>query len=129
MGIFNTKKAVINQKGAKKATPSRFRKMIGWLHLWLGLVSGIIVLFLGVTGCILAFEQEIRNVTQPYLFVQQQNKPFYHHPNLIHGQKNTWMVKKYWALNILAKTKPLSPLTMMLIITKRFISIHIQAKY
>ena len=55
---------------------SAFKRITGWLHLWLGLSSGAIVLFLGVTGCILAFEQEIRSVTQPYLYVEQLNKSY-----------------------------------------------------
>lgn len=48
------------------------KKLIGKLHLWLGLVSGLLVLFLGITGCILAFQREIENVTQPYHFVEHQ---------------------------------------------------------
>ncbi|MEP7317592.1 MAG: PepSY-associated TM helix domain-containing protein [Panacibacter sp.] len=51
------------------------KKLIGKLHLWLGLVSGSIVLFLGITGCILAFEQEIKSVTEPYQYVAASNKP------------------------------------------------------
>ncbi|MFT3936928.1 MAG: PepSY-associated TM helix domain-containing protein [Chitinophagaceae bacterium] len=53
----------------------RFKKIIGKIHLWLGLASGLIVLFLGITGCILAFENEIRSLTQPYWFVKEENKP------------------------------------------------------
>src|SRR5438045_3636393 len=52
-----------------------FKKVTGKIHLWLGLASGIIVLFLGVTGCILAFEQEIKSFTEPYQYVQSSNKP------------------------------------------------------
>jgi uncharacterized iron-regulated membrane protein len=44
------------------------KKQIGKVHLCLGLVSGIIVFVISITGCILAFEQEIKNVTQPYMF-------------------------------------------------------------
>lgn len=51
----------------------RIRKIVGTLHLWLGLLSGAIVLFLGLTGCILAFEREIEEATQPYRFVKKQN--------------------------------------------------------
>ena len=47
---------------------NRFKYWIGQIHLWLGLISGIFVCFLGITGCILAFEREIENVTQPYRF-------------------------------------------------------------
>lgn len=56
------------------AKKKNFRIWVGKLHLWLGLASGIIVCFLGITGCILAFEQEIRNATEPYRFVQVENK-------------------------------------------------------
>lgn len=34
---------------------------IGKAHLWLGLASGLIVLLLGITGCIYAFSEEINN--------------------------------------------------------------------
>ncbi|MES2454559.1 MAG: PepSY-associated TM helix domain-containing protein [Bacteroidota bacterium] len=45
------------------------KKIIAWLHLWLGLVSGIVVIVLGITGCVLVFEQEIKSVTSPWLHV------------------------------------------------------------
>ncbi|MGE6221478.1 PepSY-associated TM helix domain-containing protein [Nubsella zeaxanthinifaciens] len=48
---------------------------VGRLHLWLGLISGIFVVFLGITGCILAFEREIEDATQNYRFTELQNKP------------------------------------------------------
>lgn len=43
-----------------------FRKIIRYIHLWLGLASGVLIIFLGLTGCILAFEVEIRNITEPF---------------------------------------------------------------
>ncbi|RZK77207.1 MAG: PepSY domain-containing protein [Pedobacter sp.] len=45
----------------------------GKIHLWLGLASGLFVCFLGITGCILAFEQEIENLVQDYRFAAVQN--------------------------------------------------------
>jgi uncharacterized iron-regulated membrane protein len=39
-----------------------FKKLIGTLHLWLGLASGLVVLIIGITGCIYAFVDEIRPV-------------------------------------------------------------------
>ena len=45
------------------------KKITGKLHLWLGLASGIIVCFLGITGCILVFEKEIETLTLPEQFV------------------------------------------------------------
>ncbi|QHV99611.1 PepSY-associated TM helix domain-containing protein [Spirosoma endbachense] len=46
------------------------KKLVGTIHLWLGLASGLIVFVISLTGCMLAFEQEIKNVTQPYRFVE-----------------------------------------------------------
>jgi len=46
------------------------KKWIGQLHLYLGLASGIVVFMVAITGCILAFEQEIKSFTQPYMFVE-----------------------------------------------------------
>ena len=56
------------------AKKRNFRYVVGRMHLWLGLASGLIVCFLGITGCILAFEREISDAAQPYRFVQVQNK-------------------------------------------------------
>jgi uncharacterized iron-regulated membrane protein len=53
-----------------------FKKTIGKLHLWLGLASGLIVLFLGITGCILAFQLEIEGLTQKFRFVKVEDKPY-----------------------------------------------------
>lgn len=51
-----------------------FKYWTGQLHLWLGLISGLFVCFLGITGCILAFEREIENVTQPYRFAKVEQR-------------------------------------------------------
>ncbi len=51
------------------------KKLIRKVHLWLGLSSGLIVLLLGITVCILAFEIELRNLTEPYKFVKEENRP------------------------------------------------------
>jgi len=50
------------------------KKLVGKLHLYLGFVSGIVVFVVSITGCILAFEQEIKNVTEPYRFVAAKSK-------------------------------------------------------
>jgi len=54
----------------------RIKKFIGKIHLWLGLTSGLVVLFLGITGCILAFEIEIRTITDPEQFSAPENKSY-----------------------------------------------------
>ena len=38
------------------------KKAIRKIHLWLGLSSGLLVVFLGLTGCILVFEHEIESL-------------------------------------------------------------------
>ena len=53
-----------------------FKKTLHKLHLWLGLASGLVVFIIAITGCIYAFEAEIQNLTQPYKFVQAQDKAF-----------------------------------------------------
>jgi len=63
-------------KAAKKKHPvSPFKKGVGKIHLWLGLLSGLIVCFLGITGCILAFQREIENVSQPYRNTDLRSEP------------------------------------------------------
>ncbi|NJN24910.1 MAG: PepSY domain-containing protein [Cyclobacteriaceae bacterium] len=52
------------------------KKIIGKIHLWLGLSSGLLVFVIAITGCIYAFQEEIQNATQSYRFIQQQEKPF-----------------------------------------------------
>src|SRR6218665_342769 len=52
-----------------------FRKIIHTLHLWLGFISGIILLVVAITGCMLAFEDEMRNLTEhDLLYVEPQQK-------------------------------------------------------
>lgn len=51
---------------------SKFNNVITWLHLWLGLISGIIVFILGITGCLFAFQQELSDVFyKKELFIEQ----------------------------------------------------------
>jgi uncharacterized iron-regulated membrane protein len=43
---------------------NRFKSLIGWLHLYLGLTAGIVVIVVALTGGLLAFEDEL----EPVLF-------------------------------------------------------------
>ncbi|RYY25166.1 MAG: PepSY domain-containing protein [Chitinophagaceae bacterium] len=47
-----------------------FKTFIKKLHLILGLGSGVIVVILGITGCLLAFEVELRSLTEPFRYVE-----------------------------------------------------------
>src|SRR5687767_14916583 len=50
------------------------KKLVGKIHLWLGLSVGLIVVFLGITGCMLAFQREIESVTYTYAYVKEEKK-------------------------------------------------------
>lgn len=52
------------------------KKLIGKLHLWLGLASGLVVFIIAITGCIYAFQDELQDLTQPYRFVEKQDAPY-----------------------------------------------------
>lgn len=54
---------------------SVFRKVNNWLHLWLGLISGIIVFIVCITGCIWVFNEEITALLEPEANIEYQNKP------------------------------------------------------
>lgn len=54
----------------------RINKYFGWLHLWLGLISGIIVFIISVTGAIYAWAPELSEWTQPYRHVKVEDKPY-----------------------------------------------------
>lgn len=51
------------------------KKIIRVTHLWLGIGSGIIIVFLGITGCMLSFETEIETL-QTYRHVTPQEQSF-----------------------------------------------------
>lgn len=54
----------------------KLKAVTRWLHLWLGLASGIVVFIVSVTGCIYVFEAEITNAMEPWRFVEAQDQPF-----------------------------------------------------
>ncbi|WP_262920616.1 PepSY-associated TM helix domain-containing protein [Hymenobacter sp. 5516J-16] len=48
------------------------KKLVGKLHLWLGLTSGLVVFIVSLTGAIFVFQDEIRDLTEPWRKVQAQ---------------------------------------------------------
>ena len=52
-----------------------FRKAIGKLHLWLGLASGLVVLIVSLSGAVFVFQDEFRDLTQPWRKVEVQAQP------------------------------------------------------
>lgn len=50
------------------------KKIAGKIHLWLGLASGLVVFVIGLTGCILAFEEEICGLLNYGVFQKAEKK-------------------------------------------------------
>src|SRR4051812_30140021 len=52
-----------------------FKKIVKKIHLVFGMASGMIIVFLGITGCIMAFQDEIESL-QSYRYIKARNVPF-----------------------------------------------------
>lgn len=59
-----------------KKEKSLFRRVTEWLHLWLGLVSGIVVFIVCLTAAVWALRPEIERMTLTYHHVPVQDKPY-----------------------------------------------------
>ena len=51
-----------------------WKKTIRKIHMWLGIITGPIVFIVAITGAIYTFQNEIQDWTQPYRFVEAENK-------------------------------------------------------
>ncbi|MDY0780900.1 PepSY-associated TM helix domain-containing protein [Tenacibaculum sp. IB213877] len=60
----------------KNKKKNSFKKWIGKIHLWLGLISGIIVFIVAITGTIFVFHDEIRDATQSWRKITPENTSF-----------------------------------------------------
>ncbi|WP_022825457.1 PepSY-associated TM helix domain-containing protein [Hymenobacter norwichensis] len=49
-----------------------FKQAVGKVHLWLGLASGLVVFIVSVTGAIFTFQDDIRDLTEPWRKVEAQ---------------------------------------------------------
>jgi len=54
----------------------KIKKVIARLHLWLGLLTGLVMFIVCITGSIYVFEKEIRNITEPYRTISKQDKEY-----------------------------------------------------
>lgn len=51
------------------------REIIGKIHLWLGIPTGLLVFIIAITGCLYAFQEEIQHLTQPYREISVEERP------------------------------------------------------
>lgn len=56
-----------NKSSKENKVKLLFNKINAWLHLWLGIGSGIIVIIISLTGAMLVFESEIKSMSSPWL--------------------------------------------------------------
>jgi uncharacterized iron-regulated membrane protein len=70
-----------------KTQKSTFRKVSEWLHLWLGLFSGIVVFIVCLTGGIWVWRYEVWRYTEKYQRVEPQEKVFLLPSQLINKAK------------------------------------------
>ncbi|MFD0766270.1 PepSY-associated TM helix domain-containing protein [Mucilaginibacter lutimaris] len=60
-----------------------FKKVLLFCHRWLGLISGLVVFIVSITGCIFCFQDEIQDAMYDYRHVEVQNKPYLKPSDLI----------------------------------------------
>jgi uncharacterized iron-regulated membrane protein len=94
------------KRRSPKEKTSGFRKVSEWLHLWLGLTSGIIVFIVCFTGGIWVWRYEVWRFTEKHWYVQAQQKPYLPPSELIarssayfknqHITNDTLTSIKYW---------------------------------
>ncbi|WP_129716180.1 PepSY domain-containing protein [Pedobacter sp. SYP-B3415] len=72
----------------------RVKAAAAWLHLWVGLVTGIVVVIVSVTGCILVFEEELFNTFHRDLVRVKQTGPARPVSELLVIAKNKLGLKK-----------------------------------
>jgi uncharacterized iron-regulated membrane protein len=53
-----------------------FKKIILFIHRWLGFMSGLVVFIVSITGCIFCFQDEIQDAIHSWRKVEIQNKPY-----------------------------------------------------
>ncbi|MGA9650578.1 PepSY-associated TM helix domain-containing protein [Pedobacter sp.] len=54
---------------------STFKRFILFLHRWLGLISGLAVFIVSITGCIFVFQDEIQDAMYSYRTVNYEQRP------------------------------------------------------
>src|SRR5689334_6601942 len=52
----------------RSAVRTRVRRVLMWAHRWLGLIGGIVVVLMGLTGSFLVFYREIDAALNPALY-------------------------------------------------------------
>jgi len=65
----------IENASKRRVRKSFLHKLNEWLHLWLGLTSGVIVLVVCLTGFVWVFNEEITYLLEPAIRAEKRNQP------------------------------------------------------
>lgn len=71
------------------------KQIMAWLHLWLGLITGIIVFILSVTGAILVFEQELKPIVYSWQRAPRPSMAEYVPPSQLYRTAQTVVPDKH----------------------------------
>lgn len=63
-----------NKKTSKVKKRSLFYRISAWLHLWLGLFSGLVIVIVCITGLTWSFKDEIKDLLHPEFAIKEQNQ-------------------------------------------------------
>lgn len=58
------------------------KKFLLWLHKWLGLITGVIIVVVSLTGCIYVFQSELRKIAYPTQYYIQEDQIADNHKTL-----------------------------------------------
>lgn len=72
---MNTGIESVEEVSTRRRKKSPFQKVNNWLHLWLGLASGIIVFIVCITAAVWVFSEEITYLTEPTIRAQIRQEP------------------------------------------------------
>lgn len=70
------------------------------VHKWLGLITGIVVFIVAITGCFYAFKEEIQSLYQDYKHVEVDNDPFLTPSQVAHIADSIYQISTYTPLII-----------------------------
>lgn len=61
---------------SRSNSKQHFKRIVGYIHLWLGLSSGLVFFIMALTGAIYCFQPELSRLTQSYLTVKEEARSY-----------------------------------------------------
>lgn len=84
------------------------KKFLNKVHLWTGMFVGTIIVIIALTGCIYAFQEEIKNLSQDFRFVENENKDFLTPSEIVKIAQNKLPKKELHAIMYKSKSHAVS---------------------